>query len=69
MTERVVRSEGLLIGVSGGATLHAALRFAEGLDEGNIMAMVSDSGWKYLPARPWDAAHKGERALDELHWW
>jgi cysteine synthase B len=69
MTAQVVNKEGLLIGVSGGACLHAALRYADRMDTGDIIAMVSDSGWKYLPARPWEAAQKGDDRLDDLHWW
>jgi hypothetical protein len=29
--------------------------------------MFSDGGWKYLPARPWDAAREGSEELDETH--
>jgi cysteine synthase B len=66
---QVVRVEGIMAGVSSGATLHAALRQAERMDSGTIVCMFSDGGWKYLPARPWDAALKGDRALDDTHWW
>ncbi len=66
---RVVREEGVLVGVSGGACLHAALRYAEKLDRGHIVVMFSDGGWKYLPARPWEAAVAGEECLDNVHWW
>ena len=66
---RVIETEGVLAGVSSGATLHIALRIAEGMDRGNIVVMFSDGGWKYLPARPWDAAETGDERLDEVHWW
>ena len=66
---RVAEVEGILAGVSSGATLHAALRAAEGMEHGNIVVMFSDGGWKYLPARPWDAAGVGDAGLDEVHWW
>ncbi|MBI4307447.1 MAG: cysteine synthase family protein [Chloroflexi bacterium] len=66
---RVVEAEGVLAGVSSGACLAVALRVAEKMKRGNIVAMFSDGGWKYLPARPWDAALKGAAALDETHWW
>lgn len=69
MMQRVVQTEGLMAGVSSGATLHAALRLAEKMDSGNIVAMFSDAGWKYLPARPWDAAAQANPCLDETHWW
>ncbi|MBM3939712.1 MAG: cysteine synthase family protein [SAR202 cluster bacterium] len=66
---RVVEAEGIFAGVSSGATLSAALRLAERMDKGNIVVMFSDGGWKYLPARPWQAADEGDAALDEVHWW
>lgn len=65
----VMKAEGITAGVSSGATLHAALRIAEGMNSGNIVVMFSDGGWKYLPSRPWNAALAGEKELDETHWW
>jgi cysteine synthase B len=65
----VAQAEGILVGASSGAVLHAALRVAQRMDKGTIVVMFSDGGWKYLPARPWDAAHQGEAALDETTWW
>ena len=67
--ERVVREEGINAGISAGATLAAALRRAERMDRGNIVVMFSDGGWKYIPARPWDAAREGSAELDNIHWW
>jgi cysteine synthase B len=69
MSRRIVESEGILAGISSGAALHAAFRVADDLPRGNIVVMFSDGGWKYLPARPWDAARSGSEALDETHWW
>ena len=67
--ERIFKEEAINAGVSAGATLHAALKEAERLERGNIVVMFSDSGWKYLPARPWQAAHAEEGRLDDVHWW
>ena len=66
---RVIEAEGILAGVSSGATLHTALRIAEGMDRGNIVVMFSDGGWKYLPSHPWDAAERGGEQLNEVYWW
>jgi [CysO sulfur-carrier protein]-thiocarboxylate-dependent cysteine synthase len=67
--KEVARAEGLMVGVSSGACLHAALREADRMTEGNIVVMFSDGGWKYLPTRPWGAAEHHDRALDDVHWW
>ena len=67
--QKIVQLEGIIAGVSSGATLHAALRVAQRMDRGNVVVMFSDGGWKYLPARPWDAAREGALALDDVHWW
>ena len=69
MSRCIVEHEGILAGISAGAALHAAYRVAEDMDRGNIVVMFSDGGWKYLPARPWDAARAGSEALDDTHWW
>ncbi len=67
--EQVIRVEGINAGVSAGATLHAALKEAEKMERGNIVVMFSDGGWKYLPAKPWQAAHDEDPRLDDVHWW
>lgn len=66
---RVVRTEGIMAGVSSGATLHVAWRVAERMTSGTIVCMFSDGGWKYLPARPWQDAQRQDPRLDETHWW
>lgn len=66
---RVAREEGVLVGVSSGAVLHAALALVERIEHGNVVLICSDGGWKYLPARPWDAAQADNACLDETHWW
>ena len=68
-SHEIIAKEGIFAGISAGATLYAALRVAQGMEEGNIVVMFSDGGWKYLPARPWDAAREGSEELDETHWW
>lgn len=69
MVRTVVGTEGIVAGVSSGACLSAALRVADRMEEGNIVMMFSDGGWKYLPSRPWDATEEDAAALDETHWW
>ena len=66
---QIIEREGILAGISSGATLHTARRVANDMEQGNIVVMFSDGGWKYLPARPWEAARAGDPNLDETHWW
>jgi cysteine synthase B len=54
MTLRLAREEGLLVGVSGGAALVAALKVANRLSSGVVVTILPDSGDKYLSERFWD---------------
>ena len=69
----VIEAEGIMVGVSSGATLHVAQRIARRMsaqgEKGNVVAMFADGAWKYLPSRPWDAALEGDSDLDDTHWW
>ncbi len=53
VTLRLAREEGLLVGVSAGAAMAAALKLAEAVREGVIVTIFSDSGDKYLSERFW----------------
>ena len=53
MTLRLAREEGLFAGVSSGAVVSAALEVARELDEGIIVAVLPDAGYKYLSERFW----------------
>ena len=48
MTLRLAREEGLFVGISSGAAAIAALRVAERLDEGVVVTVFHDAGYKYL---------------------
>jgi len=47
-TKKLLAEEGLFAGVSSGAIASIAVRVAEGLDEGNVVFVVCDDGWRYL---------------------
>jgi cysteine synthase len=47
-TKRLLEEEGLFLGVSSGAIAAIAVRVAEGLDEGDVVFVAPDDGWKYL---------------------
>jgi cysteine synthase B len=54
MTLRLAREEGLLVGVSAGAAMVAALQVASKLTRGVVVTIFPDSGDKYLSERFWD---------------
>lgn len=53
MTLRLAREEGLFVGISAGAAAVAALKVARTLDEGIVVAIFPDAGFKYLSERFW----------------
>jgi cysteine synthase B len=54
MVKRLAREEGLLVGISAGANVHAALRLARTLEQGTVVTILCDGADKYLSARFWD---------------
>jgi [CysO sulfur-carrier protein]-thiocarboxylate-dependent cysteine synthase len=57
--------EGVFAGVSSGAVLHVARRLAAELDEGVVVCVLADGGWKYLSAGFWQGKEIDESKL----WW
>jgi cysteine synthase len=60
--------EGIFAGVSAGGVVHVAQRLAAELDDGVVVAILADGGWKYLSAAFWDAADP-EAAMERDLWW
>jgi cysteine synthase B len=60
--------EGIFAGVSSGAVIHVARKLAQELDEGTIVTVLADGGWKYISASFWDEPTGGEE-LDRTIWW
>ena len=48
MTRRIVREEGIFVGMSSGAAMLAAVRKAEKLESGVVVVILPDRGEKYL---------------------
>jgi S-sulfo-L-cysteine synthase (O-acetyl-L-serine-dependent) len=55
MASRLARQEGLFVGVSAGAAVVAALRIARRLEQGIVVALLPDGGFKYASAPFWAA--------------
>jgi len=68
-TRRLLDEEGIFAGVSSGAIASIAVRIANEIDEGNVVFVVCDDGWKYLSSgiytRPLDEIEN----LDSTVWW
>ncbi|MDX6387116.1 MAG: [CysO sulfur-carrier protein]-thiocarboxylate-dependent cysteine synthase [Gaiellaceae bacterium] len=65
---RLLDDDGLFAGVSAGAVGHVARKLAAELDEGVVVAILADGGWKYLSADFWDAEDV-EQAMERTIWW
>ncbi len=64
----LLEREAIFAGVSSGGVLHVARRLAEELDEGVVVAILADAGWKYLSAPLWESEDV-ERAMEHAIWW
>ncbi|HEX8083509.1 MAG TPA: cysteine synthase family protein [Solirubrobacteraceae bacterium] len=68
-TRRLLDEEGIFAGVSSGAILKIAVRVAEELDEGNVVFIVCDDGWKYLSSGIYTKPLDEIEDLDATVWW
>jgi cysteine synthase B len=57
MVKRLAREQGLLVGVSAGGNVAAALEVASGLHRGTIVTVLCDNADKYLSERFWEESH------------
>jgi cysteine synthase B len=53
MARRLAREAGILVGVSAGANVAAAVRLARGLEEGVVVTVLCDGGDRYLSHAFW----------------
>jgi cysteine synthase B len=60
--------EGIFAGVSAGAVVHVARKLAEELDEGVVVTILADAGWKYLSADFWETDDVAQ-AMERTLWW
>lgn len=63
-------SEGIFAGVSSGAVVHIALELAAELEDGVVVCVLADAGWKYLSADLWRLKETElETAMEGRVWW
>ena len=53
MARYLARSEGLFVGISSAAAVYTAIRLAQTLEEGVVVTILPDGGYKYLSERFW----------------
>lgn len=70
LTAELLKREGVFAGVSSGAVLAAAIKVAERLDEGNIVCLFADGGWKYLSTGLWTKRYDElKQEVEGKIWW
>jgi cysteine synthase B len=68
-TKKLLEVEGLFAGVSSGAIAYVADRIAGELDEGNVVFLVPDDGWKYLSSGIYTKPIEELEGIDSTVWW
>jgi [CysO sulfur-carrier protein]-thiocarboxylate-dependent cysteine synthase len=68
-TRRLLDEEGVFAGVSSGAIASIAVRIAGELDEGNVVFVVADDGWKYLSSGIYTLPVEEVENLESTVWW
>ena len=68
-TRRLLDEEGVFAGVSSGAIASIAVRIAGELEEGNVVFVVADDGWKYLSSGIYTLPVDQVANLDATVWW
>ncbi len=66
----LLRLEGVFGGVSSGALLAVGRRLDAQLDQGGVVGVLADGGWKYLSAEFWDADDEDvDASMERTVWW
>jgi cysteine synthase B len=68
-TKKLLAEEGLFAGVSAGAIAYVADRIGGELDDGNVVFLVPDDGWKYLSSGIYTKPIEELEGIDSTVWW
>jgi cysteine synthase len=69
-TRALTEQEGIFAGISSGAVVFTAQRVAAELEEGDIVCLLPDGGWKYLSTEAWNPElARAEKGVSESLWW
>jgi cysteine synthase B len=64
----LLQQEGIFAGVSAGAAVHVARKLAAELEEGVVVTILADGGWKYISADFWETDDVGQ-SMERTLWW
>jgi len=69
-TKDLTTKEGIFAGVSSGAVINCAIRMAHRMEQGTIVCILCDGGWKYVSLGVWfkDFPELGENVQSHI-WW
>jgi cysteine synthase/molybdopterin converting factor small subunit len=66
----LLEREGIFAGVSSGAVVHVARRIAAELEDGVVVCVLADGGWKYLSADFWtEPTGAAGASMEDRIWW
>ena len=69
-TKELTQQTGIFAGISSGAVIRAAQHVAQRMDEGKIVCLLADGGWKYLSTGLWTSDYDEiEESVSEKLWW
>ncbi|MBA2327541.1 MAG: cysteine synthase family protein [Actinobacteria bacterium] len=69
-TRRLLDECGVFSGISAGAVVAGAAKMAETMDEGTIVTLIPDGGWKYLSSGAWtDDLDVVEERATRINYW
>jgi [CysO sulfur-carrier protein]-thiocarboxylate-dependent cysteine synthase len=69
-TRELTEREGIFAGISSGAVIHVARKIGAEIEEGDIVCLLADGGWKYLSTDAWAAElDRAEKSVAETLWW
>jgi [CysO sulfur-carrier protein]-thiocarboxylate-dependent cysteine synthase len=69
-TRELTEREGIFAGISSGAVIHVARKIANDIDDGDVVCLLADGGWKYLSTQAWaPELARAEKGVEETLWW
>jgi [CysO sulfur-carrier protein]-thiocarboxylate-dependent cysteine synthase len=69
-TRDLLNQEGIFAGISSGSVVYAAIRQAQRMEEGEIVCLLADGGWKYLSTSLWTKDYEQlEKESKGKIWW